>query len=272
MAASRCVPTICSAPPSARSVVSRRTREPARRSSSQSRVMTSWRYGASIRRRRARPAPPGAGRAARTCRLDLVQHRVDERRLDLDPRRAPPEPVPLLDRALDRLARAVAVEMLDPQEVVEQTRHARSKRSSFASASSRIESRTLRRSDRASQRAASSSSNERLARVALVVEEVLLELVEDDQQRAVEPPAPGGEDVRRGTCRQGHAPSRARARSTAPRWLRSPATRVVAAHELNDTPRTPAPRCTSSPARCLAAGARTTPARSRELLPTPLAP
>ena len=87
IAPSRCSSTMCCAPPSVSSVARRRTSEPAARSSSQIRCITSWRYGASI-------VPPGRLRSLDGAhpserRLDpsgahLVEHRLDELGLERD--------------------------------------------------------------------------------------------------------------------------------------------------------------------------------------------
>ena len=124
-AASRCARTIRSAPPACSSVSSRSAREPARRSSSQRRVSTTCRYGASIRASRACLAAPAVERARAAARegeatdLDLVEHLLDERGLRRrggggGERRAARQ------RRDDRLSRRVPAEAIEAQVRLEQ--------------------------------------------------------------------------------------------------------------------------------------------------------
>ena len=86
--------------------------------------MTSWRYGVSIRPsspralHRALPDLPEVEPAGR----DLVEHLLDEVRLDLEPASRRRVPVHLLDRPEDRGAAGGAVEVLETEVVPEHVR------------------------------------------------------------------------------------------------------------------------------------------------------
>ena len=168
-------------------------RRAAPRSTSQSRSITSWRYGASTRPRAAPPAtirgPQAAARSAPT--------RPGRRR----PRRAPPrlpscgaaERLELGERLDDRGARGVDVEVVEPEHVAEQPGTRPLNASSSASASSRMPSRTWTRSvGRARISRAPPGAGRR---IAPVVDEVLLHLVEHEVDLASDLCRPLREDV-----------------------------------------------------------------------------
>ncbi len=127
---------------------------------------------------------------------DLVEDRVHELRLDRDrPLGAGLEAVPELERRFDRLARGLAVEVVDPQQVVEQTRDL---------AFEAVEERERVLPDREENVRGGVATAERARELALerpagtlarVVEEVLLELVEHEQQRAARALGKTGEAI-----------------------------------------------------------------------------
>ena len=142
--------------------------------------MTSWRYGASMRAPSSAastaPSPPSAGSIWPAPTSSST--RLDEPGLDRRPR-SPVSSVEALDRAArSRPAPACAVEAVEPERVREEPGSRPLKRSSFASESSRSETRTLIRSRAASSPEASPRTTR--AAVVRVVEEVLLGLVEDE--------------------------------------------------------------------------------------------
>ena len=130
---------------------------------------------------------------ARLGGLHAVEHRFHERRLDLH-RLALRGllPVPQRERLEDRRARRGAVEMLDAHEVVEQARHVRGE-------GVELRQRVLADRDEhargrvAPREQAGELRDERP--VGVVVEEVLLELVEDHEQGAVDAQGGGGDGV-----------------------------------------------------------------------------
>ena len=98
------------------------TSDPPRRSSSQSRCMTSWRYGASIRAPSSPPstdAEPAERRLDLPC-SDLVEHAFDELRLHGDGLAG--ELGEALDRTHDRRAGGLPVEPVEPERVREEAR------------------------------------------------------------------------------------------------------------------------------------------------------
>ena len=105
-ARSRCARTIDSAPPSSRSVASRRTDEPRSRSTCHSRSSTSCRYGASIRSSSFSTPPTAGSPDVDLPRRDLVEDDLHELGLDLD--RFAGQLVVALDRPEDRGAAALA--------------------------------------------------------------------------------------------------------------------------------------------------------------------
>ena len=138
----------------------------------------------------------------RDALAELVEDGVDELGLERHGLRVFVAAVPLGDRLLDRLARRPAVEVLEPQVVLEQVRHP-------ALEPVQPRERVLAQGDEHVQRKAGRAQEAgqllggiaRLPAVA-VVEEELLELVQDQQHRRVRAARPGREVVRERPARR----------------------------------------------------------------------
>ena len=192
---------MCRAPPRRSSVSTRNVSEPDARSSSHSRCITSWRYGASIR-----GAVGVLGALDGSCAAhggldlpgsDLVQHALDE--LGLDGDRRARELGEALDGADDRGAGGLAVQAVEPKRVREQAGDATGeaielRQRVLAERDEHVDA-VRRREDGGQHRV-----ERPRAGVVGVVEEVLLRLIEDDVDVALAP-AP---------ARAPRAPSRSR--------------------------------------------------------------
>ena len=144
--------------------------------------------------------------------------------------------------------------MLQPQVVAEEVRDLALKRSSFASASSRTARRKLDTQPGSLHRLRKLDDERAGLVLPVVVEEVLLDAVEDHVDVAAEPRGARLQRVRQ----------RAHAARCRPRLQqrREPSRRVVLPRiEDDDAERIPSER-----------SVRATPARSTELLPTPVSP
>ncbi len=216
-----------------------------------SRSSTSWRYGASIR---ALIALPGREAATRFAEIDLsgrglVEHVVDQRRLDLD--RLAARLVVALDRPHDRLPRRGAVEVVEAKVVREQVRNAP------------LEAIELgegvvaeREQDTHAQSGAGHELGELARETGLlgVVEEVLLGLVEHEQQVAGERLGPAAEACPRAARPRPRRAARNRtgrpARRAQPGEARPRGRRSTGRRRRRRTPGGRAPR--RSPSRLLA--------------------
>ena len=176
---------MCSGPPSASSRAIVSSRAPASTVARQSRSMTSWRNGSSTGSGPAIAAPAGPpstrGERARCRRVD---HGVDQRRLDrvrqLLRRQAT---VPLAYRPLDRLAGGRSAEVLHAHVVREQAWNAALEavelgQSVFADREQEVHSEVG-----VVDEARELTEKRSLAVLLRVVQEVVLELIEDYEQR-----------------------------------------------------------------------------------------
>ena len=128
--------------------------------------------------------------------LNVVEHRFDELGLDLDMlvlRRD--QPIPLLDRPDGRSMRCSAIKVVDPEVVVveEGDPTLEPVEPCIGVLADRDQDVGLRRA--AVERARQLLEERSLALLVAVVEEVLLELVEDEQNVAIETVAPGIEQL-----------------------------------------------------------------------------
>ena len=183
-ARSRCSSTILPAPPSRSSVASRRTREPSARSTSQSRCITSWRYGVSIRADSCcftapRPLEPGTSSPERTPSSTASTSPASIARPSSPGTSSPKRSTgpTIARRPASRSSRSSRSEFANRPGM--RALNA----SSRASASSRMPIRTCTASSGRPTISASTSSKPRAA-LRGVVEEVLLELVEDEVELA----------------------------------------------------------------------------------------
>ena len=196
--------TICSAPPRRSSVARRKRYEPCCRSTSQSRSITSWRYGASICSRRLAPRPHRCrpDRCAILPRRDLVENGLDERGLD-SPDRLPSR-LPAGRAAARRSPRARRpVEAVEAQVVVEK---AGNRALEAVELGERVLAQREQDVDRRPGRVSSAASRARSVRASGVVEEVLLRPGREAGRSRPEPstrPRPCRRASRRADSRRG---------------------------------------------------------------------
>ena len=221
---------------------------------------------------RLRTGALAAGRERQATARRRGEHRLDERRLDLERLLALGQrAVPGLDRPLDRLARGLEVEVVDADVVRKQRRDVPLEAVELRPGVLADREQDVHRQARVVDDPRQLGREARQALVVAlvgVVLEVLLELVEDDEQR------PGAAGPR--AQRLGERCSRSRKRL---RPGRAPATPTRAAsrrpctgssrHDLNTQT---ANGLSSAAVRASSRRSWTAPAISSELLPTPLGP
>ena len=197
--------------------------------------------------------------------LDVVEHRIDERRLDRDLLVVIGELVVVAERAEDAARLRFAVEPIEPEVVREECRdprleHVETRELVVADPENdvHLEARTRHELRQLAEQAA-------LAPVVGVVEEELLDLIEDEAELAVERPGPALERDRRAF--RARRPGRSRRSPPAP-------TVIASSSPATGSPDQVLEYATASGLleRELAAGDGRRRRASSELLPTPLGP
>ena len=224
--------------------------------------MTSWRYGALDR---AAPHAPrcrdraGAARFARRDWSSTASTSSGSISTGVRESRCTPE------RPDDRLPGGLPVEMVETQVVREQARDPRLERVErgehvLAQRAGEVGAEPAR-----STASAKSTANVSAVRLAVVVEEVLLDLVEDHVELAAEAARSSSSVSASGASPASRSPQ-------APRPPRAPPIGHRVARASRRRRRRRARRLTAARSAREARSWWTTPARSTELLPTPLAP